>query len=129
MFGRLFTGQWQRIRKYQRLQLTTMPGDKRDSTRAENTYQPRDEQDDALRVDEAEAGERRRGLTSLKPADPTSSDEVADGAMQNAENPMLVREEVKNTSDSSGVRANDEAKGEVIKEQLKRGMTNVQPLD
>ena len=75
------------------------------------------------------APERRPPLTEIKPRQVTSGDEAADPSVQNAENPMLAREDVKNTSDSSGLHGDDEAKGELIKEQLKRGATNVRPMD
>ena len=72
---------------------------------------------------------RRPPLTEVKPGEATSNDEAADPSVQNAENPMLVRDDVKNTSDSSGLRNDDEAKGQQIKEQLKRGAREIQPLD
>jgi hypothetical protein len=68
-------------------------------------------------------------LTDIKPGEARSNDEAGDPSVQNAENPMLVREEVKNTTDSSGLHADDEAKGEVMKEQLKRGAREIQPMD
>jgi hypothetical protein len=86
--------------------------------------------DRAGRVDRTTASAPRRpALDEIKPQEVISSDEAADPSVQNADNPLLVREEVKNTSDSSGLRADDEARGEVIKEQLKRGATDVRPAD
>jgi hypothetical protein len=73
--------------------------------------------------------DRRPALTRIKPGQPNSNDEAGDASVMNADNPMLVREEVKNTSDSSGLHADDEARGKVIKEQLKRGASEVQPTD
>ena len=74
-------------------------------------------------------GARRKQLTDIKPGEVTSNDEAGDPSVQNAENPMLVREEVKNTSDSSGLPVDDEARGEVMKDQLKRGLREIQPMD
>jgi hypothetical protein len=79
--------------------------------------------------DRPSEGARRANLTDIKPGEVTSNDEAADPSVQNAENPMLVREEVKNTSDSSGLHADDEAKGETMKDQLKRGLREIQPMD
>lgn len=72
---------------------------------------------------------RETPLTEIKPREVSSSDEAADPSVQNADNATLVREEVKNTSDSSGLHADDEAKGKVMKDQLKRGLREVQPMD
>ncbi len=72
---------------------------------------------------------QRPPLTEIKPGQVTSNDEAGDPSVMNADNPMLVREDVKNTSDSSGLHADDEAKGRVLKEQLKRGLSEVQPMD
>jgi hypothetical protein len=82
------------------------------------------------RVDrDTAAPARRPPLTEIQPPQVTSNDEAADPSAQNADNPLLVREDVKNTSDSSGLHADDEARGEVIKDQLKRGLREIQPLD
>jgi hypothetical protein len=75
------------------------------------------------------AAPERPPLTEIKPREVSSSDEAADPSVQNADHPMLVREEVKNTSDSSGLHADDEARGEVMKDQLKRGLRDVRPMD
>ena len=72
---------------------------------------------------------RRPAMTEIKPGQPASGDEAGDVSMANADNPMLVREDVKNTSDSSGLHADDEAKGQTLKEQLKRGAQEIQPMD
>ena len=91
-----------------------------------------DRPDDAerSRVDRTTAASPQRPpLTEIKPGQVTSNDEAGDPSVMNADNPMLVREDVKNTSDSSGLHAEDEAKGQVLKEQLKRGLTEVQPMD
>lgn len=72
---------------------------------------------------------RNKKLTDLKPGEPRETDESGDVSMQNADNPTLVREEVKNTSDSSGLRASDEAAGEKIKEQLRKGHRLVSRMD
>lgn len=40
-----------------------------------------------------------------------------------------AREDVTNTSDSSGLRAGDEAAGERMKDQLRRGATEVSRMD
>lgn len=71
----------------------------------------------------------RPPLTEVRPRQEPSNDEAGDPSVQNAENPMLVREEVNNTSDSSGLPADDEARGKVIKDQLKRGHREIQPMD
>ena len=72
---------------------------------------------------------QRPPMTEIKPGQVSSSDEAGDPSAMNADNPMLVREDVKNTSDSSGLHADDEAKGQLLKEQLKRGLSEVQPMD
>jgi hypothetical protein len=68
-------------------------------------------------------------LSEIQPRQVTSADEAGDPSAQNAENPTLVREESTNTSDSSGLRVDDEAKGDLIKEQLERGLRGVSPMD
>jgi hypothetical protein len=77
----------------------------------------------------ASASPTRPPLDEIRPAQVTTNDEAGDPSAANAENPTLVREEVKNTSDSSGLHVDDEARGELIKEQLKRGLREIQPLD
>jgi hypothetical protein len=72
---------------------------------------------------------RRPAITEVRPPQVTTNDEAGDPSVMNAENPMLVREEVNNTSDSSGPHAGDEAKGKVLKEQLKRGLREIEPMD
>ena len=72
---------------------------------------------------------RTHRLDDLKPGVPNTSDEAGDASIQNADNPMVVREEVKNTSDSSGLHATDEAAGEKIKEQLRKGHQLVSRMD
>jgi hypothetical protein len=82
------------------------------------------------RVDRTTAAPTRRPpLTETQPQQVSSTDEAADPSVQNADDPLLVREDVKNTSDSSGLHNDDEAKGKVLKDQLKRGLREVQPLD
>jgi hypothetical protein len=86
--------------------------------------------DERSRVDRTTAAPPQRPpLTGIKPREASSNDEAGDPSVQNADNPLLVREDVKNTSDSSGLHSDDEAKGQAIKEQLKRGATDVQPMD
>src|SRR5918997_151835 len=76
------------------------------------------------RVDrDTAASPQRPPLTEIRPRQVTSNDEAGDPSVMNADNPMLVREDVKNTSDSSGLHADDEAKGKVLKDQLKRGLS------
>lgn len=72
---------------------------------------------------------RDKPVTSIKPGEPTMPDEAGDVAAQNADNPALTREEVKNTSDSSGLHATDEAAGEKIKELLRKGAQQVSRMD
>jgi len=71
----------------------------------------------------------RPPIQEIRPAQVSSNDEAGDPSVMNAENPTLVREDVKNTSDSSGLHADDEARGEVMKKQLERGLTDVRPMD
>lgn len=86
--------------------------------------------DEKSRVDRTTAAPSRRPpLTEIQPRQVSSNDEAGDPSVQNADNPLLAREDVKNTSDSSGLHADDEAKGEVMKEQLKRGLRQISPLD
>jgi hypothetical protein len=82
------------------------------------------------RVDRSTAAPTRRPpLTEIQPPQVSSNDEAGDPSVQNADNPLLAREEVKNTSDSSGLHADEEAKGQVMKDQLKRGLREISPLD
>jgi hypothetical protein len=82
------------------------------------------------RVDRTTAAPTRRPpMTEIQPRQVSSSDEAADPSVQNADNPLLAREDVKNTSDSSGLHADDEARGKVVKDQLKRGLREIQPMD
>lgn len=82
------------------------------------------------RVDrQTSSAPRRPSLEQMKSREVTSADEAAEPSVQNADNPLLVREDVRNTSDSSGLRADDETRGEQIKEQLRRGAKNVRPMD
>ena len=97
--------------------------------RDRHTANDRDDEERS-RVDrDAAAPARRPPMTQTKPGQVTSSDEAGDPSVMNADNPMLVREDVKNTSDSSGLHADDEARGKILKEQLKRGSSEVQPMD
>jgi hypothetical protein len=82
------------------------------------------------RVDRTTAAPSRRPpMTEIQPRQVTSNDEAGDPSVQNADNPLLVREDVKNTSDSSGLHVDDEARGEKLKEQLKRGSREISPMD
>ena len=86
--------------------------------------------DETSRVDRTTAAPTRRPpLTEIQPRQVSSNDEAADPSVQDADNPLLVRDDVKNTSDSSGLHADDEAKGEVMKDQLKRGLRQISPMD
>lgn len=86
--------------------------------------------DEKSAVDQTTAAPSRRpAITEIQPRQVSSNDEAGDPSAQNADNPMLVREDVKNTSDSSGLHADEEAKGEVMKDQLKRGLREIQPMD
>lgn len=73
------------------------------------------------------------GITTERPPlteiQPPTNDEAGDPSAQNAENPILGRDDVANTSDSSGLPEDNASKGEVIKDQLKRGLREVQPMD
>ena len=80
-------------------------------------------------ADRTTTPDHRPRLTEIKPGQPAGNDEAGDVSVQNADNPLLVREDVKNTSDSSGLHADDEAKGEQLKEQLRRGAREVRPMD
>ena len=86
--------------------------------------------DPKSRVDrDTAAPTRRPPLTEIQPREVSSNDEAADPSVQNADNPLLAREDVKNTSDSSGLHTDDEARGELLKKQLKQGLREVQPMD
>lgn len=81
-------------------------------------------------IDNDQRGPRRpigKPLTELKPCEPTMPDEAT--SLETAENAEFVREENKNTSDSSGLHATDEAAGVKIKEQLRKGHQLVSRLD
>jgi hypothetical protein len=97
--------------------------------RVPSTAGKRSSADDRMSKDRVARNFRDKPLTEVKPGQPTMDDEAGDVSIANADNPMSVREEVKNTSDSSGLRADDEARGEQIKKQLKRGAREIQPLD
>lgn len=62
---------------------------------------------------------KRPSLEQMKGGEVSSADEAADQSVQNADNPLLAREDVQNTSNSSGLRADDQARGELIKGQLR----------
>lgn len=67
-------------------------------------------------------------LTELKPGQARSSDEAGDVSTMNADHPMRVREETTD-GEAAGLPVDDEARGELLKKQLKDGMTNVRPMD
>ena len=66
-------------------------------------------------------------VTEIKGPEARETDEP--GSMQTAENPTLVREEVVNTSTSSGTHAGDEGDDQFRKELLRRGHREVSRLD
>ncbi len=103
-------------------------GDQNRSRRDRSTADDRP-QTEPTHADRTTSPEHPPPITESKPGQPAGSDEAGDVSVQNADNPMLVREDVRNTSDSSGLHATDEAKGEKLKEQLRRGAREVQPLD
>lgn len=72
---------------------------------------------------------QRPRLTDVKPGEQRSSEQAGEVNAATADDPRVVREEVANTADSSGHHSGDEAGGQVIKEQLKRGMKDVRPMD
>lgn len=69
-------------------------------------------------------------VTNLKPCEPNMADEASDPALQNVEyNPRFVRDDVRNTSTSSGTHAGDEGDDQRRKELLKRGHREVSRMD
>jgi hypothetical protein len=97
----------------------------------ERPMDPRDRNtaDERGVADRTTTPEHRPALTELKPGQPNTSDEAGDVSIANADNPMLVREDVNNTSDSSGLHVDDPARGDKLKEQLRGGAREVQPMD
>ena len=73
------------------------------------------------------AKRRNVKISGIKPAEPSVADEAAE--VNTADNPSMIREDAKNTSDSSGLPVNDEAHGEQIKELLRRGGQEVTRMD
>ncbi len=68
-------------------------------------------------------------LTDIKAGEPRETDEPGDVSLQNAENPTMVREEVANTSTSSGTHAGDEGDDQKRKEMLRRGAREISRMD
>ena len=66
-------------------------------------------------------------ISGIKPAEPSVADDA--GERNAADDPQVVREDVKNTSTSSGLPADDEAAGEQTKELLRRGGQEVTKMD
>jgi hypothetical protein len=69
---------------------------------------------------------RSERLTKVRPPEANIADETGSAV---ADNPTVQREEVNNTSDSSGLPATDEAAGESIKELLRKGGQQVSKMD
>lgn len=69
---------------------------------------------------------RNERLTKVRPPEASTADETGSAG---ADNPTVEREEVTNTSDSSGLHATDEAAGESIKELLRKGGQQVSKMD
>lgn len=69
---------------------------------------------------------RDKRVTEARAGEANSPDETGAAV---ADNPTLQREEVKNTSDSSGLRASDEAAGDSVKELLRKGGQQVSKMD
>lgn len=78
-----------------------------------------------------EAGEPRGAarVNEALPAQPALAGEVAGTTDVAPDNPTVVRESVRNTSDSSGVKVDDEARGDQIKRQLREGSSEISPMD
>lgn len=68
-------------------------------------------------------------LTDIKAGEPRETDESGDVSLQNAENPTILREEVANTSTSSGTQAGDEGDDQKRKAQLRRGAREISRMD
>lgn len=68
-------------------------------------------------------------VTEAKPGVPNMADEAGDVSLQNADRPMVVREEVGNTSTSSGTHPGDEGDDQQRKEKLRRGFREVSRMD
>ncbi len=68
-------------------------------------------------------------VTDVKPGLPNMSDEAGDVSLQNADNPMIVREEVGNTSTSSGTHHGDDGDDQQRKEKLRRGFREISRMD
>jgi len=68
-------------------------------------------------------------LPDIKAGEPRETDEPGDVSLQNAESPTIVREEVANTSTSSGTQAGDEGDDQKRKEQLRQGAREISRMD
>ncbi len=88
-----------------------------------------DTQNAPLRPQTGPPEPRPAALTELKAGEPRESDEPGDVSLQNADNPTLVREEVANSSTSSGTHAGDEGDDQVRKDLLRRGAREVSRMD
>lgn len=72
------------------------------------------------RVDrQTSSAPRRPSLEQMKGREVTSADEAADPSAQTAGQPAAGEGGVRNTSDSSGLRADDRARGVQVKEKLR----------
>jgi hypothetical protein len=68
-------------------------------------------------------------VTELRGGAPRTSDEAGDVSAQTTDRPGVVREEVGNTSTSSGTHPGDSGDDQRRKEQLRRGLRNVSRMD
>lgn len=68
-------------------------------------------------------------VTDIKSGEPRTSDEAGDVSIQNADDPGIVREEVGNTSTSSGTHPGDQGDDQRRKEQLRRGHRGISRMD
>lgn len=76
------------------------------------------------------AGPRREvDLDEALPPQPALAGEVAGTTDVAPDDPTRVREDVGNTSDSSGLKVDEEGRGDLLKRQLRDGMTEVSPMD
>lgn len=98
--------------------------------------QPRGRADDRPAQDQEPAHDhlgpetpRPGPVTELRSGAPSTPDEAGDVSAQTADRPGVVREEVGNTSTSSGTHPGDRGDDQRRKEQLRRGLRNVSRMD
>ena len=72
---------------------------------------------------------RPADVTRMKPGVPNMPDEAGESSLQNADQPQFVREEISNTSTSSGTQTGDEGDDQRRRRLLEQGAREISSLD